>query len=296
MIKRTLVFSSPSILSLKNEQLVISMKEMPDEKRTVPIEDIGVVMIENPMVSVTIPLLNALSDNNVAVVICDQKGMPNAMLQNLETNNCQCEVLRTQLAVGEVLRKQLWKQIVEAKIKNQANLLDKIGYKGDILKPYYSNVKSGDVDNREGIAARIYWTELFGNGFVRDRTLPGINTLLNYGYSVLRAATARALMSSGLLPALGIFHHNRSNAFPLADDMMEPYRPFVDEIVFDLALQGNNELNQDAKRELLQVLCCDTCFQKKTMRPLSIGLAMTMASLVKCYAKEQNRLSLPMLQ
>ena len=274
---------------------MISLKELPDEKRTVPIEDIGVVMIENPMVSVTIPLLNALSDNNVAVVICDQKGMPNAMLQNLETNNCQCEVLRTQLAVGEVLRKQLWKQIIESKIRNQANLLDKIGYKGDVLKPYYSNVKSGDVDNHEGIAARVYWTELFGSGFVRDRTLLGINTFLNYGYSVLRAATARALMSSGLLPALGLFHHNRSNAFPLADDMMEPYRPFVDEIVFDLALQGKDELNLEAKRELLQVLSCDTCFNK-TMRPLSIGLAMTMASLVKCYSKEQNVLSLPVLR
>lgn len=295
MIKRTLVFSSPSMLSLKNEQLVISLKEMPDEKRTIPIEDIGVVMIENPMVSVTIPLLNALSDNNVAVVICDQKGMPNAMLQNLETNNCQCEVLRTQLAVGEVLKKQLWKQIIEAKIRNQANLLDKIGYKGDVLKPYYSNVKSGDADNREGIAARIYWTELFGTGFVRDRTLSGINTFLNYGYSVLRAATARALMSSGLLPALGLFHHNRSNAFPLADDMMEPYRPFVDEIVFDLALQGKDTLNQETKADLLQVLCCDTHFQN-TMRPLSIGLTMTMASLAKCYAKEQSKLSLPMLQ
>lgn len=295
MIKRTLVFSSPSMLSLRNEQLVISLKEMPDEKRTIPIEDIGVVMIENPMVSVTIPLLNALSDNNVAVVICDQRGMPNAMLQNLETNNCQCEVLRTQLMVGEVLKKQLWKQIIEAKIRNQANLLDKIGYKGDVLKPYYSNVKSGDADNREGIAARIYWTELFGTGFVRDRTLPGINTFLNYGYSVLRAATARALMSSGLLPALGLFHHNRSNAFPLADDMMEPYRPFVDEIVFDLALQGKDTLNQETKADLLQVLCCDTHFHN-TMRPLSIGLAMTMASLTKCYAKEQSKLSLPMLQ
>lgn len=295
MIKRTLVFSSPSMLSLKNEQLVIALKEMPDEKRTIPIEDIGVVMIENPMVSITIPLINALSDNNVAVVICDQKGMPNAMLQNLETNNCQGEVLRTQLATGEVLRKQLWKQIVEAKIRNQANLLDKIGYKGDVLKPYYSNVKSGDADNREGIAARIYWSELFGAGFVRDRNLPGINTLLNYGYSVLRAATARALMSSGLLPALGLFHHNRSNAFPLADDMMEPYRPFVDEIVFDLAFQGKDTLNQETKGEILQVLCCDTYFQK-TMRPLSIGLAMTMASLVKCYAKEQSLLSLPKLK
>lgn len=295
MIKRTLVFSSPSVLSLKNAQLVISLKEMPDEKRTVPIEDIGVVLIEHPMVSVTIPLLNALSDNNVAVVICDQRGMPNAMLQNLETNSCQGEVLRSQLAVGEVMRKQLWKQIVESKIRNQSRLLSKLGYHGDVLKPYYSHVKSGDSDNREGIAARIYWTELFGPGFVRDRNLPGINVLLNYGYSVLRAAVARALMSSGLLPAIGLFHHNRSNAFPLADDMMEPYRPFVDEVVFDLALQGCGELNQNTKGALLQVLCCDTYFQK-TMRPLSIGLSMTMASLVKCYAKELSELSLPVLK
>jgi len=295
MIKRTLVFSSPSVLSLKNAQLVIAMKEHPDEKRTVPIEDIGVVMIENPMVSVTIPLLNALSDDNVAVVICDHRGMPNAMLQNLETNNCQGEVLRTQLAVGEVMRKQLWKQLVEAKIHNQARLLTKLGYNGDVLKPYYSNVKSGDADNREGIAARIYWSELFGSGFVRDRNLPGANTLLNYGYSVLRAAVARALMSSGLLPALGLFHHNRSNAFPLADDMMEPFRPFVDEVVYDLVLHGREGLTQETKGALLQVLCSDTCYAKTT-RPLSIGLSMTMASLVKCYAKEQTLLSLPVLR
>lgn len=295
MIKRTLVFSSPSVLSMKNAQMVIALKEQPDEKRTVPIEDIGVVMIENPMVSVTIPLLNALSDNNVAVVICDQRGMPNAMLQNLETNNCQGEVLRNQLAVGEVMRKQLWKQIVESKIRNQSYLLSKLGYDGNVLKPYYSNVKSGDGDNREGIAARIYWCELFGSGFVRDRDLPGANTLLNYGYSVLRAAVARALMSSGLLPAIGIFHRNRSNAFPLADDMMEPFRPFVDEIVYDLVLQGKEELTRETKGALLQVLCCDTYFAKTT-RPLSIGLSLTMSSLAKCYAKEQTQLSLPILQ
>lgn len=295
MIKRTLVFTSPSVLSLKNAQLVIAKKEQPDEKRTVPIEDIGVVMIENPMVSITIPLLNALSDNNVAVIICDQRGMPNAMLQNLETNNCQGEVLRNQLAVGEVMRKQLWKQIVESKIRNQARLLTKLGYDGDVLKPYYSNVKSGDGDNREGIAARIYWTELFGAGFVRDRNLPGANALLNYGYSVLRAATARALMSSGLLPAIGIFHHNRSNVFPLADDMMEPYRPFVDEEVYHLVSQGKDVLIPETKAALLQILCCDTRF-KSTTRPLSIGLSLTMSSLAKCYAKEQSTLSLPVLQ
>lgn len=295
MIKRTLVFSNPAQLTMKNGQLVISLKELPDEKRTVPIEDIGVVLIDNPMVSITIPLLNALADNNAAVIVCNQKGMPNAMLQNLETNNFQNEVLRNQLAVGEVLKKQLWKQVVESKIKNQSLLLQKIGHKGDVLKAYYMNVKSGDSDNREGIAARVYWTELFGKDFVRDRNLPGVNVLLNYGYSVLRAATARALMSSGLFPALGLFHHHRSNAFPLADDMMEPYRPFVDEIVYNLFIQGKGELNMETKGALLKVLFCDTYFEK-VIRPLSIGLSVTTASLVKCYAKEQKYLQLPVLQ
>lgn len=295
MIKRTLVFSNPAQLTMKNGQLVISLKELPDEKRTVPIEDIGVVLIDNPMVSITIPLLNALADNNVAVIVCNQKGMPNAMLQNLETNNFQNEVLRNQLAVGEVLKKQLWKQVVESKIKNQSLLLQKKGHRGEVLKSYYTNVKSGDSDNREGIAARIYWNELFGKDFVRDRNLPGVNVLLNYGYSVLRAATARALMSSGLFPALGLFHHHRSNAFPLADDMMEPYRPFVDEIVYNLFTQGKGELNTETKGSLIRVLFCDTYFEK-VMRPLSIGLSVTTASLVKCYAKEQKYLQLPVLQ
>jgi len=295
MIKRTLVFSSPVVLSMKNSQMVISFKETPDEKASVPIEDIGVILIDNPMISITIPLLNELSDNNVAVVFCDKRGMPNAMLMNLETNNNQNEVLRNQLDVGEVLRKQLWKQIIEVKIKNQSLLLKKLGKNGDQLKSFYANVKSGDTDNREGIAARIYWIELFGRDFVRDRNIPGINSLLNYGYSVLRAAVARALMSSGLMPAIGIFHHNRSNAFPLADDMMEPYRPFVDEIVYNLYLQGKEFLTTEVKKELLQVLTCDTYFQKTT-RPLSIGLSLTMASLAKCYAREEARLNLPMLK
>lgn len=295
MIKRTLVFSNPAQLTLKDAQLIISLKELPEEKRSVPIEDIGIVLIDNPMVSITIPLLNALSDNNVAVIICDKKGMPNAMLQNLETNNFQNEVLRSQLDVGEVMKKQLWKQIIETKIKNQSLLLQKLGLRGELLKPYYSSVKNGDTDNREGIAARLYWNELFGNGFVRDRNLPGVNVLLNYGYSILRAATARALMSSGLLPALGIFHHNRGNAFPLADDMMEPYRPFVDEVVYDLFLQGKDELSKETKGALIRVLFCDTFF-RDVMRPLSIGLSMTSASLVKCYSKKQKNLQLPILQ
>ena len=295
MLKRTLVFSNPMTLSLKNCQLVLAYKDDPNNRQTIPIEDIGVVILENQQVSITIPLMNALVEGNVQVVVCNDHGMPSAMLQSFEGNNLQGEILRNQIGVGEVLKKQIWKQIVEAKIKNQTALLNKVGRNGDLLKPYYQNVKSGDTDNREGIAARIYFSELFGELFVRDRSLSGINLLLNYGYTILRAATARSLVSSGLLPAIGIFHHNRSNAFPLADDIMEPYRPYVDEIVYDLAMHGRLELTKNNKADLIKVLYADTQFVKVT-RPLSVGLSLTSASLAKCFAKEQVKLSLPLMQ
>lgn len=295
MLKRSLVFMHPATLSLRNGQMVIIRKELPDDNLTVPIEDIGLVMINHAMVSLTIPLLNALTEQNVAVIFCNEKGMPASMLYNLQGNTTQGETLRNQLEVGEVLKKTLWKQIIEAKIKNQAALLNKMGKEGSILKPLYTNVKSGDSDNREGIAARLYWTALFGRDFIRDRNIPGINSLLNYGYSVLRAAVTRALVSSGLFPALGIFHHHRSNAFPLSDDLMESFRPFVDEIVFELTAQGEAELNTATKSRLIRVLYVDTYFSKVT-RPLSVGLSMTMASLAKCYAKEQKKLVVPLLK
>lgn len=295
MLKRTLLFTSPVYLSLKDEQLVVCFKDTPDDKRTIPIEDIGFVLIDNPMVSITMPLVNKLADNNIALIFCNEKSMPNAMLQNLDTHSLQCEILNKQIAIGEVLRKNLWKQTVEAKIKNQSKLLMKLGKDGNVLKPYYSNVKSGDADNREGAAARIYWMRLFGNDFVRDRNLPGINSLLNYGYTILRAATTRALMGAGLLPAIGIFHHNRSNAFPLADDIMEPYRPYVDEIVYGMFNDGMTELNQKSKSSLLHVLFCDTHFSKVT-RPLSIALTMTSASLVKCFSREMDKISYPLMK
>ena len=162
MLKRTLVFSNPITLSLRNCQLVLAYKDDPNNKQTIPIEDIGVILIDHQQVSITIPLMNALVEGNVQVVVCNDHGMPSAMLQSFEGNNLQGEILRNQIGVGEVLKKQIWKQIVEAKIKNQAALLNKVGRNGDLLKPYYQNVKSGDTDNREGIAARIYFSELFG--------------------------------------------------------------------------------------------------------------------------------------
>ena len=292
MLKRTLIFSNPMNLSLRNQQIVIAYKDSPNEKVTVPIEDVGVVLLEHQHTNITLPLLNALVEGDVQVVICNAKGMPSAMFQGMNSNNLQGETLRNQIACGEVLKKQLWKQIVEAKIKNQAALLDSIGEDGCVLRPFYSNVRSGDIDNREGIAARIYFQHLFGDNFVRDREEPGVNALLNYGYTILRAATCRAIVTSGLLPAIGIFHHNRSNAYPLADDLMEPFRPFVDSVVYDLAMNGKTELTKDVKGELISVLYVDTSF-KNVKRPLSVGLSMTTASMAKCLAKEQSVLNLP---
>lgn len=295
MLKRALFFSTPFCLSLKDNQMVINTKEMPDMKKTVPIEDIGFVVLEHQQTSITLPLLNALSDNNVAVIFCGENRMPNAMLMNLDSNTTQGESFRAQIDASEPLKKGLWKQVVEAKIRNQAALLNKLGKDGDKLKPYYTNVKSGDTDNREGIAAKIYWSELFGDGFVRHREGIEPNSLLNYGYTLLRAAVARALMGSGLLPALGIFHRNRYNAFPLADDIMEPYRPYVDEIVYNMYINGMTVLDKDAKSQLMHILFADTIFSKVT-RPLDIGLTITTASLAKCYAGASKKIVYPLLE
>lgn len=295
MLKRTLFFSTPLDLTLRNNQLVVSTRQMPEEKNSVPIEDIGFVVLENQQINITLPLLNALSDNNVAVIICGDNYMPNSMLLNLDSNRIQGEVYRAQIEASEPLKKGLWKQIVEAKIRNQATLLNKLGKDGDKLKPYYSNVKSGDSDNREGIAAKVYWSELFGEEFIRSREGSSPNNLLNYGYTLLRAAVARALMGSGLFPAFGVFHRNRYNAFPLADDIMEPYRPFVDEIVFDLYANGERELTKQVKADLIHLLYTDTRFDK-LLRPLEVGLTFTTASLAKCFAGKAKRLSYPLLE
>ena len=214
------------------------------------------------------------------------------MRQQTDANCTQAESLKYQLGVSEPMKKQAWKQIIEAKIRNQASVLKNTQNKGEVLKPFYTNVKSGDSDNREGLAAKTYWSNLFGKNFKREREGCPPNSLLNYGYSILRAATARALLGSGLLPNLGIFHKSRYNAFPLADDVMEPYRPYVDNLVFQLYKDGKFELNKDSKTTILHILSCDVNIGR-VMRPLQIALTITTASLVKYYAGEIKKISLP---
>ncbi len=295
MLKRALFFSTPYCLSLRNGQMVIHTREAPDIQKSVPIEDIGFIVLEDQQTSITLPLLNALSDNNVAVIFCGENRMPNAMLMNLDSNKTQGESYRAQIEASEPLKKGLWKQIVEAKIRNQSALLQKLGRDGSKLKPYYMNVKSADANNREGIAAKIYWSELFGTDFIRSRDGLPPNNLLNYGYTILRAAVTRSIMGSGLFPAFGIFHRNRYNAFPLADDLMEPYRPYVDELVYNLHNQGHEQLTKEVKGQLLRILFVDTHFDK-VMRPLDVGLTFTSSSMAKCLSGIQKKIVYPLLK
>jgi CRISP-associated protein Cas1 len=296
MLKRTLFFSNPCQLTLKNRQLVAEMKDG-GEKKSAPVEDLGFVVLENQQISISMPLIGELVDNNVAVVYCDRTYHPHAMLLNLNGHHLQQELFSNQIAAGIPLKKQLWKQTVEAKIRNQAALLKCLGKEYRHVAYYAGLVKSGDTDNREGAAARMYWPELFGSDFSRERygTVP--NNMLNYAYAVLRAAVARALAGSGLLATLGIHHHNRYNAFCLADDIMEPYRPFADGIVYLLYDHYGNmgELTTEIKMKLLEVLSVDVWFGKRK-RPLMIALSNTTASLARCYCGEDKQISYPALK
>jgi len=298
MIKRTLLFTKACYLGMKNGQIRYCPKEKEEPERMVPLEDVGFVVLENPAITISSQLLNKLNKNKCAVLICDDTHMPSAMLQNLDGHSTHAETLGHQLEASEPLKKRLWQQLVIAKISNQADLLSSLGRSNvQTLRNFARTVKSGDSDNREGVAARAYWSALFGGGgFVRDRDGESPNHLLNYGYAILRAATARALMSSGLLCALGLHHHNRYNAFALADDVMEPYRPFVDRTVVSIidTDDGTEPLNSTKKQTLLSILTMDT--QIRGVRsPLMVALSTTTASLARCFIKKEKSLQLPSL-
>mgnify|MGYP001777019527 CR=1 FL=1 len=292
MIKQTLFFTTPVSLSLKYNQIEIRYKDV-EEVITRPIEDVGVIIVENQMVHFTIPLLNALADNNVAVIFCNAQCMPNTMLMPLESNAIQQEVYRFQIETSLPTKKRIWKEIIEYKIRNQAALLNMLGRDGKVLKPYYMNVLSGDSGNREGLAAKIYWQQMYGQPFSRDRNGEAPNSLLNYGYAILRAAVARALLGSGLFPAFGLFHRNRYNAFPLADDVMEPYRPFVDYAVYRIfECSPMACLDKETKQSLVRVLFADVKM-KDQIRPLQVALSMTTASLVRALKDKKESIIYP---
>lgn len=293
MIKRTLFISNPYHLSLKNKQLQVAEKAGMVIK-TVPVEDIGFIVFEHPQISFTMKLLEQLSEFNVATVFCNSKYMPSSMLLPLDAHHIQSELFRAQINASEPLKKNLWKQTIESKISNQARLLDKLGKSSLQLKTIAKTIKSGDSNNREGFAARMYWNALLGKTFIRDRYGETPNNFLNYGYIVLRSAVARSLAGSGLLATLGIHHSNRYNAFCLADDIMEPYRPYVDEIAYDLNEKYPDTmiLEKEHKAELLQIMTVDVNIGENK-RPLMIALSLTTASLSRCFSGEQRKIAYP---
>lgn len=305
MIKKTLYFGNPAYLSLRNGQLVIRLPEvekaeLPDiikqeTIRTVPIEDIGVVVLDNKQITITQGALAELVANSAAVITCDSKCMPTGMLLPLSGNTLYQERFRNQIEAAIPLRKQLWQQTVKAKIENQAYCLQKNTSKSFVpLHVLARKVRSDDADNHEAQAAAYYWNNLFSDGFTRDKDGIPPNNLLNYGYAILRAVIARALVGSGLLPVYGIHHHNRYNAYCLADDIMEPYRPFVDDLVISTMkkMEVSDDLTVALKREMLSIPVLDVVIGGKRS-PLMIAAGLTTASLAKCYNGEAREISYP---
>ena len=307
MIKKTLYFGNPAYLSLRDAQLVIKLPEvvkndsLPERFKqkaevTKPIEDIGVVVLDNKQITVTSGVLEALLENNCAVITCDSKSMPVGLMLPLYGNTTQNERFRHQLDASLPLKKQLWQQTIKVKIENQAKVLEKFA-KGTVrcMKVWASEVKSGDSENMEARAAAFYWKNLFPiEEFTRGRDGIPPNNLLNYGYAILRAIVARGLVSSGLLPTLGIHHHNRYNAYCLADDIMEPYRPYVDELVLQIVESGVDYevLTKDIKGKLLTIPTLEVKIAGKRS-PLMVAVGQTTASLYKCFSGELRKISYP---
>lgn len=312
MIKKTLYFGNPAYLSLRMGQMVIKLPEvetdsnLPDQIKkqveiTKPIEDIGVVVLDNRRITITQGLLESLLENNCAVITCDSHSLPVGLMLPLYGNSTQNERFRDQLDASQPLKKQLWQQTIKMKISNQAAVLATCtGKNSPTMLRWADDVRSGDPDNVEGRAAAYYWKNLFAGidgleDFTRSREGEAPNNLLNYGYAILRAIVARALVSSGMLPTLGIHHHNRYNAYCLADDIMEPYRPYVDELVYSIVKDkgiNNLDLSKEVKAQLLSIPTLDVVIGGKRS-PLMVAVTQTTASLYKCFTGELRRIAYP---
>ena len=309
MIKRTLCFSNPAYLSLNNSQLVLKLPEVANNKtlpdsfkqkfiQTIPIEDIGIVVLDNKQITITQGLLEKLLENNCAVITCESSHLPVGLLLPLCGNTVQSERFRAQIDSSLPLKKQLWQQTIRQKILNQAAVLEKCtGEEHKCMRIWANEVRSGDPVNTEGRAAAYYWKNLFKgivDDFVRDREGVAPNSFLNYGYAILRAVIARSLVSSGMLPTFGIHHHNRYNAYCLADDIMEPYRPYVDEFVYKYFVKypEKEEIDKEFKAEFLTIPTLDVTIDGKRS-PLMVAATTTTASLYKCFSGELRRIYYP---
>jgi CRISPR-associated protein Cas1 len=296
MIKRTLYFGNPAYLKTSNDQLVVERKDEPT--KTAPIEDLGLVVLDHQQITITQALLAKLLEHNVALVTCNPTHHPVGLLLNLDGHTLQSQRFKQQLDSSLPLRKQLWAQTVEAKIRNQAAALGAMRIENKYLLTLANTVKSGDSANHEAKAALYYWSRFFPDflHFTRHRDGAPPNNLLNYGYAILRAMVARALVGSGLLPTMGIHHRNQYNAYCLADDIMEPYRPYVDQVVYQLVRNNGKflDLSPSMKQALLALPALDVSIDGQTS-PLMNAITRTTSSLAKCFAGEQRKILYPVL-
>ena len=301
MIKRSLLVENKTVITTKNLQLVLKSEI---RETTIPIEDIGFLVIDNSETYLSIPAMNLLIENNTAVIVCNTNHLPNGMFLNLNSHHIQQEIFKNQIDASAPLKKQLWQHTIVEKITNQGILLEKITGNKNSFPFLASKVLSGDSTNMEGVAASQYWKSFFDSSdseqakqinFKRERFGDYPNNFLNYGYAILRAATARALSGSGLLNTLGIHHKSKYNAFALADDIMEPFRPIVDEAVYSIMQNfEEQELNTKIKSELLQILT-RTVYFKEEKSPLMVALQKTASSLQQCYTGDRKKIKYPKL-
>ena len=292
MIKRVLCFENPARLSLKLAQMVV---ELQDVTRTLPIEDIGVVILDHKQITITHALIDALLANNVAIVTSNDKHLPVGLMLPLDGNTLQSERFRAQIDASEPLKKQMWQQTIVAKILGQAHVLGTQLIKHNNMLKWAKDVRSGDTENMEARAAAFYWRNMFEkDAFIRDPQGLPPNNLLNYGYSIVRAMMARALVGAGLLPTLGIHHHSRYDAYCLADDIMEPYRPFVDMKVLEMWKNGGitSDISSDQKRELLGITTMDVNISGHRS-PMMLAIQTTAQSVQKCYSGEARKIIYP---
>jgi len=292
MIKRSLLVENKTVITTKNLQLVLKSEI---RESTIPIEDIGFLVIDHGETYLSIPAMNLLIENNTAVIVCNSNHLPNGMFLNLNSHHIQQEIFRNQIEASIPMKKQLWQLTIVEKITNQGILLEKITGNKNSFPFLASKVLSGDTSNMEGVAASQYWKSFFEIDFKRERFGDYPNNFLNYGYAILRAATARALSGSGLLNTLGIHHKSKYNAFALADDIMEPFRAIVDEAVHNIMHKyEEQELNTQIKSELLQILT-RTVYFKDEKSPLMVALQKTASSLQQCYTGDRKKIKYPKL-
>ncbi len=307
MKSRTICIENPSYLSLRNGQMVIKrpmakdVDEQQEEVATIPVEDISIVVLDNKQITVTQGLLEALTEENCTVVTCSNSHLPCGLLLPLSGNTLQSERFRVQIEASLPLKKQLWQQTIMSKIANQAALLQTVtGAKQGNMIAWTKEVKSGDSTNLEGRAAAYYWKTIFENKiehFVRGREGDAPNDLLNYGYAIVRAQVARALVSCGLMPTLGLHHRSRYNAYCLADDIMEPYRPYVDRVAAKWINQSVHlaTLNKETKAEMLMLDKTDVQIDGHRS-PMYVAIQTTASSLQKCFAGEARKIVYPEME